>query len=121
MVSRLAACALGLACALAILFIVAVRSQGADFDSDWLYEDLTCEELVSAYRFEKEVLQQIIDSYNDCIAYYHEVEIPLHGDLHCALIKKEGLFIQGMASDFVAVFNAKGCRCDNLRCAGAGK
>ncbi len=114
MVSRLAACALGLACVLAILFMVAFRSESADFDSDWLYEDLTCEELVSAYLFEKVVLQQIKGSYNGCITYYQGVDIPLHGDLHCALIKKEGEFIQGMARDFVAVFNAK-------RCTGVGK
>ncbi|KKN92379.1 hypothetical protein LCGC14_0208700 [marine sediment metagenome] len=114
MISRVAACALGLACVLAILFIVALRSYGANFDSDWLYEDLTCEELVSAYQFEREVLLQIKDSYKDCFAYYKGVGIPLHGDLHCALIKKEGSFIQGMANDFVAVFNAK-------RCVGVGK
>ena len=114
MVSRLAACALGLACVLAILFIVAVRSEGADFDSDWLYEDLTCEELVAAHTFQREVVEQIAASYKDCIAYYQGVAVPPHGDLHCALIKKEGFFILRMARDFRAVFNAK-------KCTGAGK
>ena len=114
MISRVAACALGLACVLAILFIVAFRSYGANFDSDWLYEDLTCEELVSAHAFQREVVEQIATSYKDCIAYYQGVEVPPHGDLHCALIKKEGLFILGMAFDFKAVFNAK-------RCTGVGK
>ncbi len=111
MISRLAAYALGLVCVLAILFIVAFRSHGADFSSDWLLEDLTCEELVSAYHFEKKVLQQIKESYIDCIEQVHRqgVNVPRHGDLHCALIKKEGVLIQGMVRDFVAVFNAKKC------------
>jgi hypothetical protein len=92
---------------LAILFIVAFRSVGADFDSDWLYEDLTCEELVSAYAFEREMLDQIIQSWHDCNAFYEGEPPEYHGDLHCALIKKDGVFVQGVANDLAAVYNAK--------------
>lgn len=115
MFSRLMACALGLACVLAILFIVAVKGKSADFDKDWLLEDLTCEELVSGYKFELEILSQIVESYNDCLAFYENSETSYHGDLHCALIKKEGLFVQGMANDIAGVFNAKS------ECTGDGK
>jgi hypothetical protein len=107
MIHRLAACALGLAMVLAILFLVAFRSQSADFDSDWLLEDLTCEELVSAYAFEREVLDQVIESWHGCNAYADSPADAGHGALHCALIRKDGEFIQGMTNDIADVFNAK--------------
>jgi hypothetical protein len=106
MAQRLLACALGIVCVLSILFLVALRSNGADFDGDWLLEDLTCEELLSAYQFEVEMLFQIVDSHKGCLSYY-EGSDDVHGGLHCALIKKDGEFVQGMANDIADVFNAK--------------
>lgn len=107
MIRKLATAALGLVCVLAILFLVAFQSKGADFDSDWLLEDLTCEELVSAYSFNIEVLQQVIHSYNECLAYADSPADSGHGRLHCALIKLDGKFIEGLTNDLVNVFNAK--------------
>jgi hypothetical protein len=107
MVHRLAACALGLACVLAILFLVAMRSNSADFEKDWLLEDLTCEELVSGYEFSRENLDQIIVSWGNCKAYADSPADAGHGELHCALIRKEGEFVQGMVNDLADVFNAK--------------
>lgn len=48
MIQRLAACALGLACVIAILFLVTFQSRGTDFDGEWRRDQLTCEEPVSA-------------------------------------------------------------------------
>jgi hypothetical protein len=98
---------------LAVLFIVAFESRGADFDSDWLLEDLTCEELVSGYNFEVEVLGQLVEEWRNCNAYVglpgvsEDLDIPLVERVHCALLRKEGEFIQGMTNDIVAVHNAK--------------
>jgi hypothetical protein len=108
MIPRIAASALALVCVLAILFLVAFRSRGADFDGDWLYEELTCEELQSAYEFEREMLLQIVGSWDNCIDFYDcENCNNEHGALHCALIKKEGEFVQGMVNDIADVFNVK--------------
>jgi hypothetical protein len=106
MFHRLAACAFALIVVLAILFLVALRTESADFDGDWLLEDLTCGELLSAYQFEAEMLSQIVNSYSGCLSYY-EGSDDVHGGLHCALIKKDGEFVQGMANDIADVFNAK--------------
>jgi hypothetical protein len=92
---------------LAILFLVAFRTSGADFDGDWLYEELTCEELVSAYEFEREMLDQIKVAWGGCLAYADSTADAGHGELHCALLRKEGVFVQGMVNDIADVFNAK--------------
>jgi hypothetical protein len=108
MVHRLAACALGLACVLAILFLVVFQARSVDFDKDWLLEDLTCVELQSAYNFQRESLDQIIQSWHQCNAYYECEDCNNeHGALHCALIRKEGEFVQGTVNDLADVFNAK--------------
>ena len=108
MITRLGAAGLALACVLAILFLVAFQSKGADFDKDWLLEDLTCEELQSAYVFEREMLGQIVESWHACNAFYDCVDCNNeHGALHCALIKKEGLFVRGIVNDIADVFNTK--------------
>ena len=103
-VSRLG---LALVCVLAIAFLVAFQSRGADFEKDWLLEDLTCEELISGYNFEVEMLNQIIEAWHNCNAYADSPADTGHGELHCALIRKEGEFVQGVANDLAGVFNAK--------------
>ena len=107
MIHRLAVCALGLACALAVLFLVAFESRSADFDKDWLLEDLTCEELVSGYTYGVIMLNEIISIYNECQVYADSPADEGHGALHCALIRKEGKFVQGMVNDIADVFNAR--------------
>ena len=107
MITRLGVCGLALVCVLAILFLVAFRSDAADFEGDWLYEDLTCEELVSGYEFEVEMLNQIKTLWLNCKAYADSPADTGHGELHCALLKKEGQFVQGVANDLAAVFNIK--------------
>jgi hypothetical protein len=107
MIPRLAACGFGLFFVLAILLLVAIRTSGADFDNDWLLEDLTCDELTSGYLFEVEVLKQVKAEWDNCRAFADSPADRGHGALHCALLRKEGEFVQGMANDIVAVFNAK--------------
>ena len=107
MIPRLAACALGLVCALAIMFLVVFQSRGADFDSDWLLEDLTCEELISGYRFEIEMMDQLKAAWDNCKAYAESPADTGQGELHCALIKKEGIYLQGVTKDLAAVYNIK--------------
>lgn len=109
MIQRLLACALGLLCAGAVLLIVTSNSKAADFDKDWLFEDLTCEELVESYNNRVQILQQIIGAYNDCLSFADSPADTGHGALHCALIKKDGEFIAGMANDLADVFNARSC------------
>jgi hypothetical protein len=107
MVTRLGAAGLALACFLAVLFLVAFQIRSADFEKDWLLEDLTCEELVSGYEFSRENLDQIIVSWGNCKAYADSPADAGHGKLHCALLRKEGEFVQGMVNDLADVFNAK--------------
>jgi hypothetical protein len=109
MAQRLLACALGIACVLAILFLVALQSRGADFDSDWLLEDLTCEELVEGYNFNLTLLQDVYAYWQGCIAYADSPADNGYGLLHCALIKQHGQFLQGQSNAIADVFNAKEC------------
>ncbi len=109
MIHRLAACAFGLVIVLAVLFLVVFESRSADFNNDWLLEDLTCEELMSGYNFNIQMLTDVIRIYNECQVFADSPADDGNGALHCALIKKEGEFIQGMVNDMVAVYNAKSC------------
>jgi hypothetical protein len=101
------ATAFALIIVIAIVFLVALRSTGADFDGDWLVEDLTCGELVEAYSFGSVMLDQIIYAHNQCMDYANSPADAGFGRLHCELIEKEGRFVQGMVNDIVDVFNAK--------------
>ena len=108
MIQRLMACGLGLACVIAILFLVAMQSRGADFSSDWRLDQLTCEELRSGYDFNVQILEDILNQYKECLAFYKDaVDSPKHGDLHCALIRKEGTYVKGFTNDIAGVFNTK--------------
>ena len=107
MIYRIAAIAFGLACAMLVLMIVVSKSNAADFNSDWLLEDLTCSELISGYTFELEVLKDLVSLYDECLDFYTGTNATPHGDLHCALLKKEGEFVLGLTNDIAAVFNAK--------------
>ena len=104
--------ALGFTVVLGILFLVVFECKGADFDNDWLYEELTCEELRYAYTFEREMLDQTIQSWHQCNAYYDCEDCnSKHGALGCALIRKDGEFIQGVVNDIADVYNVKAeCR-----------
>ena len=109
MIHRLAASALGLVCVVAILFLVAFESRSVDFDGDWLYEDLTCGELASGYNFNVTMLAEVVRIHDECLAFSLSPADSGHGALHCALIKKEGVFVKEMANDIVAVYTAKRC------------
>jgi hypothetical protein len=95
--------------------MVVYESRSADFNGDWLLEDLTCEELISGYQFQVEHLNQIIQAWVNCKAYADSPADTGFGELHCALLRKQGEFVQGSANDIAAVFNAK------PECTGAGK
>jgi hypothetical protein len=96
------------ACVLALLLVV-TTVRGADFESDWLYEDLTCAELASGYGYNVVVLKQLLFTHDNCLHYADSPADTGFGHLHCALLKKEGLFVQGVINDLVAVFKAKRC------------
>ena len=66
MVIRLAVCALALACALAALALVSTSSKALE---NILYEDLTCEELVFSYKFNIEVIEDMLKYHDGCIEY----------------------------------------------------
>ncbi len=115
MIQRLITCALGLAIALMALFflhLAASPAKGANFDKDWLLEDLTCKELISGYNFEIVVMNDIMLAYDNCRHYADSPADSGFGDLHCALLKKEGEFVEGMINAIVGVFDAK--RCDGI-------
>jgi hypothetical protein len=107
MFHRLAASAFALIVVLAVLFLVTIRSNSADFDGDWLIEDLTCDELYEAYAFGRVVLKDTVEMYNNCRAYANSPADKGHGELHCAIIRKDGEFMQGLINDIANVFNAK--------------
>ena len=108
MLYRLAAIAFGIWCLATIIMLVLIsESKGADFEGDWRLEQLTCDELVSGYKFGVATLEDIQRLYNDCNSYYKDRESPPHGGLHCAMIKKEGLYVMGMVNDMVNVYNIK--------------
>ncbi len=107
MIGRLGACAFGLVCVLAILFLVALRGQAVDLNSDWLLEDLTCKELVEAYGFEHVVLNDIVATYYECIEFSNSPADAGYGKLHCALLRKNGEYVKGLINDIANVHNAK--------------
>ena len=107
MFQRLLACAFAVEVVIAILFFVASAGKTADYNSDWLFEELTCAELTEAYGFSRVMLDQIIDTHNACMDYARSPADAGYGRLHCELIEKEGRFVQGMVNDIANVFNAK--------------
>ena len=105
MMIRIGICALALACALTVLALVVTDSEGLGF---MLYEDLTCEEMVFSWRFNLEVLDDILVSYDNCLDYVDpELSGHDHGALGCAFIREHGLFVQGIVNDIAAVHNIK--------------
>ena len=90
-----------------VLICVVDAANSKDFSGDWLYEDLTCEELVEAYGFSRVVLDDIIVTHNECMAYSNSPADAGHGKLHCALLRKQGEFVRDMTNDIANVFNAK--------------
>ncbi len=107
MITRLLVCATAITCILTILFFVTNRSSSADFTGDWLLEDLTCEELISGYEFEVEMVDQIRESWEFCKAYAESPADAGHGLLHCALLKKEGMYVAGLGSAIADVYSIK--------------
>ena len=105
MLIRLSVCALALTCALAVLALVSTSSKGLE---GILYEDLTCEALVFSWRFNREVLEDILVSYDNCLDYIDpELSGHDHGALGCSFIREHGLFVQGIVNDIAAVHNIK--------------
>ena len=91
--------------AVAVSVMGATDSKGLE---SILYEDLTCEELVFSWRFNYEVLDDIVVSHDNCIDYI-DPELSGHDydALGCSFIREHGLFVQGIINDIVAVHNIK--------------
>jgi hypothetical protein len=109
---RLGVAALAVTCLWFILICVVDAANSADFDGDWLLEELTCEELREAYGFNLVVLDDLLSTYTNCVAYSQSPADTGHGELHCALLRKHGEFVQGQTNDIVNVYNA------NPKCTG---
>ena len=110
MIHRLITCGLVVALLFTVLLFVhlaAFSAKGADFEKDWLYEDLTCEEIASGYNYSVVTLTDILVAHNNCTAYADSPADTGFGELHCALLKQEGLFVQGQITALVGVFNIK--------------
>lgn len=100
---------LSIAAALVTVCMIAavIVADGADLKGDWLLEDLTCAELQAGYGYNIEELQSMLSHYQGCFDYYKGMEEQPHGLVHCALIKKQGQYLQGLTNDIVNVFNTK--------------
>ena len=105
MIYRLYLWACAAICAVAVTAMVATDSEGLE---SLLYEDLTCEELVFSYSFNREVLEDIIKHYDGCIEY---LDSPILGSPHsalgCMFLREHGVFVQGIVNDIAAVYNIK--------------
>lgn len=102
---RLGVAGLALACILAILAMVATMSKSVETIQ---YDELTCDELVLSYRFNVEVLQDMLLYYDGCKVYADEVlSGHPHGPLVCEFIKEHALFVKGIAQDLADVYNIK--------------
>ena len=92
-------------CMAILLFFVATSSKGLDAI---LYEDLTCEELVFSYSFNREVLEDMLTYHDGCLTY---IDSKLfghnYGSLGCGFLREHGVFVQGIVNDVAAVFNIK--------------
>jgi hypothetical protein len=105
MFARLAACGFGILIVLSILALVVAQSKGA---KTMLYEDLTCSQLIAGYEFNVNVLHDMVEYYNGCLDFADSpANTDPHAKLRCEFIKEHGIFVQGIANDLAAVFNAK--------------
>ncbi len=105
MLIRLGVYALALACALAVLASVVPTSKGLE---NILYEDLTCEELLYSYSFNVAILEDTIKYHDSCVnSIDPEVSGHAYEALGCMFIREHGIFMQGIASNIVAVYNIK--------------
>ena len=105
MMVRVGVCGLAITCVLAILFLVALRSQGAE---TIIYEDLTCEQLIAGYEFNVNVLQDMVKYWDGCVEYANgPANADGHAMLRCDFIQDHATHVQGIANDIVEVFNIK--------------
>ena len=105
MLIRLGVCALALACALTILALVTTSSKGLE---GILYEDLTCEELLYSYSFNRNVLADMLKFHDGCLTYVDDkLAGHSHGKLGCSFLREHGIFVQGIVNDIAAVYNIK--------------
>ena len=75
---------------------------------DILYEELTCEELVFSYNFNREVLDDMLVYHDGCIDFIDaELQGHSHGALECSFLREHGEFVRGIANDVASVFNIK--------------
>jgi len=96
---------LAAACVMVILFMASTSSKALD---GILYEELTCEELVFGYEFNRDVIDGMLTYHDGCMAYIDpEVSGHDHGDLGCRFLREHGLFVQGIVNDIAAVYNIK--------------
>jgi len=105
MIYRLYLWAMAAVCLVAVSCMIATDSEGLQ---SILYEDLTCEELWFSYHFNVEVLDDIVNSYDNCLDYVDDkIAGHTHGALGCSFIREHGGFVQGIVNDVAGVFNIK--------------
>ena len=102
---RLGITGLALACILAILAMIATSSKSLE---NIMYEDLTCEELMHGYGFNKAVLSDIVAYYDGCVDYADSPASVGELDmLSCRFIREHATFVQGIVNDIASVYNIK--------------
>ncbi len=105
MKTRLSVCAIVLALSLTLLLFAASRVNSLE---GILYEDLSCEELVHAYDFNKNVREDMTLYYEGCLDYIDDsLAGHKHGALTCSFIREHGLLVQGIVNDLAAVYDIK--------------
>lgn len=105
MLIRLGVCALAFACLVTVLVLVTMKAKGLEAI---LYEDLTCEEMVYSYNFNREVLVGMLEYHDGCLDYIDDtLEGHNHGALGCKFLREHGMFVQGIVNDIAAVYNIK--------------
>ena len=102
---RLGLSALVLLCLVALLLMVATRGQALE---SILYEDLTCQELIWGYEFNRAVLDDMLQYHNGCLEFANSPASVNGKDLlACKFIREHGVFVQGIVNDIVNVYNIK--------------
>lgn len=104
MVIRLALCGLIAMSVLMLVMVVAFRATALE---SIVYDELTCEELLFSYDFNKAVVDDMVDYHAGCVDFA-EGRLGTSNDvLSCRFIREHGLFVQGIANDLAATFNIK--------------
>ena len=102
---RLGVAALAILCLGVVLLMVVTQSKALD---SILYEDLTCEELLHGYHFNKAVVSDMLYYYDGCVDYADSpASVGPNDMLSCKFIREHATFVKGIVNDIASVYNIK--------------